>query len=87
MTAGPCLGCSADYFCHVGRDDSGALIPTPRCSACDKRATVSVHLRLYKQPLFEKPNWVWACPSCLDSIKAQGTVLEMTGFREGEGAT
>jgi hypothetical protein len=37
VTAGPCLGCSAGYHCHVGRDEAGALIPTPRCASCEKQ--------------------------------------------------
>ena len=77
MTAGPCLGCSAGYHCHTGRDTTGALIPTPRCASCEKRAVVTVRLLPRPLPLFGEAVSVHSCPSCLDSVKARGAVLSM----------
>lgn len=53
---------------------------TVRCSTCEKRATVRVMLKLRPQPLFGKPSWVPSCPSCLESVKAGGAVLDMTAI-------
>ena len=84
MTAGPCLGCSAGYRCHVGRDVAGALIPTPRCSSCEKRAVVTVRLLPRPLPLFGGAVSLHSCPSCLESVKARGAVLSQTAIVEAE---
>jgi hypothetical protein len=77
MTAGPCLGCSAGYHCHQGRDEAGTLIPTPRCSACNARAVVIVRLMPRPHKPFGSALNLPACPACLESVKAQGAVLSM----------
>jgi hypothetical protein len=82
VTAGPCLGCSAGYHCHTGRDDSGALIPTPRCASCEKRATVTVRLLPRPHTPFSEAVSVPSCPSCLGAVKGRGAVLEMTWIAE-----
>ena len=54
---------------------------TIRC-ACGKRATVTVRLMPRPLPLFGGPLSVHSCPSCLESVKARGAVLDMTAITQ-----
>ena len=52
---------------------------TIRC-ACGKRATVTVRLIPRPHTPFSQALSIHSCPSCLESVKARGAVLDMRGI-------
>lgn len=56
-----------------------AATETVRC-ACGKRATVTVRLIPRPHKPFAQALSIHSCPSCLESVKARGAVLDMRGI-------
>ena len=53
---------------------------TVRCSSCEKRAVVTVRLIPRPHKPFAQALSIHSCPSCLESVKARGAVLDMTAI-------
>ena len=66
-------------YCRANNAPCTHPAETVRCS-CGKRATVTVRLIPRPHTPFSQALSLPSCPSCLESVKARGAVLDMTGI-------